>query len=560
MSFPREALANHSFELEIAPLYPLLHPVLFETQHLASLIHNESFLLAVIVAIAARYSTILANNRGPIVHRKLSKWIRQRLLDVFDGDPALRCISTVEALLLLTEWPLAPKTSASGRTDGASEEARLLSPSLRYDASSWTNIGLAVRLGQELGLHHAISANRKAPATWREMRALKTWVYCYTADRHIAVRLGRNAVFQEAMSSRWWEATSSFVHSPHKREDVWTSDTWILGAIAQLMGTIQDHLYTNKDMTRSLLRSGAWEPFLRSLRLEIRYSKRATARQLRDGSLSSALLQIELDYVVLYAYSLALRALQDKLRRRRQAGDVHYTAPSLLNLVEGPWIMEAASAARSIIETALNTLQARSMLRYCPSRIFQFILFATTFLYKALACGMVEEGQKKIAVMLDEIVSALSNESIDDEHFVKGFAELLRRLGKHWKSAANNSPSVLNVEPSLREENVNTETQAATPPAVGPAQGPAQAQQDTAPTQPQQDALPIPGLNGTPPNLLELGWNFNPVFQMPAADHEQDILFQTIWDTSLQDTDNETSNLYATLLGNALNVPDNAGL
>lgn len=462
----------------------------------------------------------------------------------------------MEALLLLTEWPLAPKTPASGRADAASEEARLLYPSLRYDASSWTNIGLAVRLGQELGLHHAISVNRKAPATWREMRSLKTWVYCYTADRHIAVRLGRNAVFQEAMSSRWWEATSSFVHSPQKREDVWTSDAWILGAIAQLMGTIQDHLYANKDMTRSLLRSGAWEQFLRSLRLEIRYSKRATAHQLRDGSLSSALLQIELDYVVLYAYSLALRALQDKLRRRRQAGDVHYTAPSLLNLVEGPWIMEAASAARSIIETALNTLQARSMLRYCPSRIFQFILFATTFLYKALACGMVEEGQKKIAGMLDEIVSALSNESIDDEHFVKGFAELLRRLGKHWKSASANSPSVLNVEPSLREENRDTEA-APIPPATAVA---ATAQQDPPPAPAQQDTLSVPGMNGTPPNLLELGWNFNPVFQMPAADHEQDILFQTIWDTSLQDTDNETSNLYATLLGDALNLPDGAAL
>jgi hypothetical protein len=47
---------------------------------------------------------------------------------------------------------------------------------------------------------------------------------------------------------------------------------------------------------------------------------------------------------------------------------------------------------------------------------------------------------------------------------------------------------------------------------------------------------------------------------MPAADHEQDILFQTIWDTSLQETDNETSNLYATLLGDSLNLPDGAGL
>ena len=101
-----------------------------------------------------------------------------------------------------------------------------------------------------------------------------------------------------------------------------------------------------------------------------------------DGSVDSALLRIELDYVVLYAYSLALRALQGKLRRRRQVGDRHYHSPSLLNMVEGPWIMESLSAARSIIEITLTVLEERKMLRYCPSRIFQYILFATTFLYK----------------------------------------------------------------------------------------------------------------------------------------------------------------------------------
>lgn len=98
--------------------------------------------------------------------------------------------------------------------------------------------------------------------------------------------------------------------------------------------------------------------------------------------MEAALLRIELDYVVLYAYSLALRALQGKLKRRRLANDVHYSSPSLLNMVEGPWIMEALSAARSMIEISLTVFEDKGKLRYCPSRIFQYILFATTFLYK----------------------------------------------------------------------------------------------------------------------------------------------------------------------------------
>lgn len=112
------------------------------------------------------------------------------------------------------------------------------------------------------------------------------------------------------MSSRWWEATSSFIHDDKNRhkEDVWTSDAWILGAIAQLMGTIQDHLCAlsptcsrarltapdaNKEMTRSLLRTGAWESFLRSLRLEIRYSKRATRNQLSGSGQSNMQLTMQ---------------------------------------------------------------------------------------------------------------------------------------------------------------------------------------------------------------------------------------------------------------------------
>lgn len=32
--------------------------------------------------------------------------------------------------------------------------------------------------------------------TWHEERCLRTWIYCYNADRHVSVRLGRNAVIQ----------------------------------------------------------------------------------------------------------------------------------------------------------------------------------------------------------------------------------------------------------------------------------------------------------------------------------------------------------------------------
>jgi len=39
--------------------------------------------------------------------------------------------------------------------------------------------------------------------------------------------------------------------------------------LPQLMGTIQERLYPNKEITRSMLRTGHWESFIRSLDHEL---------------------------------------------------------------------------------------------------------------------------------------------------------------------------------------------------------------------------------------------------------------------------------------------------
>lgn len=421
----------------MAPLYPLIHPMLFEPHYLDTLVRDEPLVLGTILTIAARYSNVLADNRGATLHKKLCQWVRLQFMRVMDGDSALRSISTVEALLLLSEWPMLPMNhQLEGNNEPETEEFLLLKPSLRYDAYSWSNIGEFIeappaddRVGGATGAgarhprhrYGQVAAEPGAVEDGAHAQDLGLWVIgkgreltrqdCYNADRHISVRLGRNAVLQQSMTSRWWEDLSDHVHRIDRNgsNDVWTSDLFMLACIAQvscrgwlvltpqLMGTVQDHLYIHKDVTRSLLRTGAWESFLLRLRLEIRYSKSACQTKLSewspevqlttgDGTVDSALLRIEFDYLVLYAYSLTLRALQGKLRRRRQVNDLHYHSPSLLNMVEGPWIMEALQAARSIIDITLNVLEKRNILRVCPSRIFQYILFAATFMYK-VGCG-----------------------------------------------------------------------------------------------------------------------------------------------------------------------------
>lgn len=166
----------------MAPLYPIIHPMLFEASYLETLVKQESILLGSILVIAARYSNVLANDRGAHVHERLAQWVRFQLLGVMDGDPSLRSISTVEALLLLSEWPMVPMSKPEDNhygDDNALDEAVLLRPSLRYDAYAWTNIGWAVRLAQELGIHDAVHLQRMMGTvgkSWKQHRMLKTWV------------------------------------------------------------------------------------------------------------------------------------------------------------------------------------------------------------------------------------------------------------------------------------------------------------------------------------------------------------------------------------------------
>lgn len=174
-----------SFESDMAPLYPLIHPAVLDAKHHEALVRQESLLLAAIVVIAARYSTALPSDRGREIHQRLSHWVRHRILGVLNGDPTLRNVSTVEALLLLCEWPMLPMPNEPDfdqNEDPASEEASLLKPSLQYDAYSWTMIGLAVRLAQELGIQDidTLSVRSEPDDPLKRTRMLKTWICKFT--------------------------------------------------------------------------------------------------------------------------------------------------------------------------------------------------------------------------------------------------------------------------------------------------------------------------------------------------------------------------------------------
>jgi hypothetical protein len=137
----------------MSPLYPLLSPLTFAPSHLPHLTSTESLLLASMITISARYSALPSPSRARAIHKAVADYIRDELIGLLDGSGELRHISSVEALLLLTEWPpVADRRKGKSRrraghdfdddaNGGADEAAELLRTSTQYDGMSWSFIG-----------------------------------------------------------------------------------------------------------------------------------------------------------------------------------------------------------------------------------------------------------------------------------------------------------------------------------------------------------------------------------------------------------------------------------
>lgn len=97
------------------------------------------------ITIAARYSSVLPRARSNQIHLVCANFFRQLLIYLHEGAPAYRHISSVEALLLMTEWPAIPLVYGGKgpevKDEVEHEVTELLKASTQYDSMSWTYIG-----------------------------------------------------------------------------------------------------------------------------------------------------------------------------------------------------------------------------------------------------------------------------------------------------------------------------------------------------------------------------------------------------------------------------------
>lgn len=105
---------------------------------------DEPLLIASLIAVAARFSPHGEPAQNQAVYEACATWIRQAVVHLLDGLPTFRNVATVEALLVLSEWPLIPFQKARLAGDGGEGEdavGKLVAPIEQYDAFAWSYVG-----------------------------------------------------------------------------------------------------------------------------------------------------------------------------------------------------------------------------------------------------------------------------------------------------------------------------------------------------------------------------------------------------------------------------------
>ncbi|PYI24003.1 hypothetical protein BO99DRAFT_428269 [Aspergillus violaceofuscus CBS 115571] len=134
---------------------------------------DEPFLLAAVISIATQEQPDLAG-----LHDDIWRYTERLIMQVVLGAGAVRCVGTVEGLLLLAEWM--PRVALDENSDLKSERTE-------DNSMAWSLVGLAVRQAYLLHLEtYSFRGEVKIESDLNCGRKRLAWIYTYLADRQMA--------------------------------------------------------------------------------------------------------------------------------------------------------------------------------------------------------------------------------------------------------------------------------------------------------------------------------------------------------------------------------------
>ncbi|OJD17081.1 hypothetical protein AJ78_02781 [Emergomyces pasteurianus Ep9510] len=471
------------FHAYLAPFTPISSSSFQDPSMHPTLLEEEPILAVTILMLASRYmkfSGAGSISRSYMVHERLWQHLQGMISRMifgqeqfagathdngastdFSGQAAesalagsnfgsLRTLGTCEALLLLSEWhprslnvPAGDdgdsiivkddvrRTRASTAGIGGRIRIDWLEPVWRSDRMCWSMLGNALALAVELGIfdeydNTTIGARESRRDIWNDpslsQRAYRVqhllWVYLtQTSGRLVG----------------WKNLTS--VSVTHHEAGLKHGDTircWI--GVASLMKRGNELLFTSRERTREMVRSGEYlavlrvlNPLLREWQME--FDRAKLSKPMR------AILSIEYGYVRVSINSVALQAIIEH-RGRGTSDGMDMRVSSVLNTFEGnkEYFIEVVFAARAILQTVVEDLLPDDHLRHVPIRTYSRILAGAMFCLKASALGDKDEETVVSLDLVERTAEALCTCVVDDVHLSNRFGELLTALASSLRS------------------------------------------------------------------------------------------------------------------------------
>ncbi|KAL4936011.1 hypothetical protein BDV06DRAFT_216992 [Aspergillus oleicola] len=424
------------------------------------LITQEPVLCCTILMISARYHTLpgpCGSSRGFYIHNRLWQHCQHLILRIMLGQEKLskaktRHISSVEALLLLSEWyPLAlhfphetdgwdsdwmltthtmrdppPNTEESLMQDRWKED--VVEPTRRSDRMSWMLVSSALALAHELGvfdLREQMSMTRgqgvmAGPDVENylqdlELRRQRLPSLLFVTANLLASRIGCTSIMPEL--SKQSSSDRLMAVDPE-----WASfmSSWV--DLTGLTKSLRDTFFgTTKSETQRIDFESLeqWKAQLAVWRDHQRNDK--TFRY-------DNVLLIEYQYLRVFANSLGVQGIVERVLSgtlpQRTIDATFVSQARELNMCrnEYDFIEEVIDGACVI----LARIVSRSNPRCLPMRVLSRVISSSIFLLKALALGVRKTKLQESMHLLDAAIASLLSNPLDDIHLVSRYATLLK--------------------------------------------------------------------------------------------------------------------------------------
>ncbi|KEF57194.1 uncharacterized protein A1O9_07384 [Exophiala aquamarina CBS 119918] len=434
---------------------------------------EEPLLSATILMISTRYHVLHGSaSRALAIYDELWKYVQTLIQCICFGQSKisghiLRSISSIEALLLLSEWY--PRASQPRTTNNAWDVDELpldhnvnalpssskswlediLEPTKQADRLCWMLLGTAQLLGHELGVfasHEHRDQEEPGPNSDLLRKLRMQEILCIYVTQ-IAARLGFHSMIASSCSHA---VLSKFTKPTHRVTGAWID-------LMKLTKSIHGLLFSSEARTRELLQSQGYVELLEHFQplLELWHQQNLDDHiDVRDPATKSReplrnILFIEYHTVRMYTNSLSIQGMiqhtlgQDTLRPWR------YTTSnfSATNLEQEPgfhFVQEVIQDARQILERAIALAQA-NLLRFHPVRVFHRVIGASIFILKAVILGIrsikADTGAQPVSLpgLLERTIEALRVSAVDEFHPAASYGVLLER---HFTSTQSKSTSL----------------------------------------------------------------------------------------------------------------------